>query len=52
MDFSIPEELAQEVSRFKDFLKEHVVPNLSTWYREGSVPRALYLRASHPQVSP
>jgi alkylation response protein AidB-like acyl-CoA dehydrogenase len=43
MDFSIPEEIAQEVSRFKDFLKEYVVPNLSAWYREGSVPRTLYL---------
>jgi alkylation response protein AidB-like acyl-CoA dehydrogenase len=42
MDFSIPEELTQEASRFEDFLKEHVTPNLSTWYREGSVPRALY----------
>jgi alkylation response protein AidB-like acyl-CoA dehydrogenase len=43
MDFSIPEEVTQEASRFEDFLKEHVTPHLSTWYREGSVPRALYL---------
>ena len=42
MDFSIPSGLLEEQDRFKGFLKEHLEPNLSAWYRQGAVPREFH----------
>lgn len=42
MDFSIPENLSRDVKRFNGFLQEHLVPNLSAWYRDKTVPRSFY----------
>jgi len=42
MDFYIPENLSQDVERFKEFLQEHLVPNLSAWYRDKTVPNSFY----------
>jgi len=42
MDFSIPPDLSQDVSRFKAFLEEHMVHELPAWYKDGAVPRAFH----------
>jgi short/branched chain acyl-CoA dehydrogenase len=42
MDFSVPETISKDVDRFKGFLKEALVPNLSEWYREKAVPRTFF----------
>ena len=43
MDFLIPPDISGNIDHFKEFLKEHLVPNLSAWYQEGSLPRSFYL---------
>ena len=42
MDFTIPEKLSQDMARFHDFLKEHLVPKVSAWYKKGHVPPYFY----------
>lgn len=42
MDFSIPENFSKDVERFKAFLQETVLPNLSAWTRDGALPRSFY----------
>ena len=42
MDFSIPSKLTKDADRFKVFLGEKLLPNLSTWYHEGAIPRSFY----------
>lgn len=42
MDFSFPAELMADLEGFKRFLGEELIPNLSTWYREGAVPRSFF----------
>lgn len=43
MDFSIPSEFYEDMERFRDFLNEHLIPNISAWYMEGAVPRDFHL---------
>jgi len=43
MNFSIPLQLSEDLERFKTFLKKHLLPNLSAWYRDGKVPRSFHL---------
>ena len=38
MDFAIPSEISQDLDRFKDFIRIHLTPNLSTWTREKKIP--------------
>jgi len=40
MDFSIPDDAAKALERFKKFLKEYLMPHVTGWYQEGSVPRS------------
>ncbi len=42
MDFSIPLPFVEEMGRFKLFLKKHMVPKLSNWYRDREVPRSFF----------
>jgi alkylation response protein AidB-like acyl-CoA dehydrogenase len=42
MDFSIPASLVAELENFKDFLKTHLKPYLSAWYKNGEVPPGFY----------
>jgi alkylation response protein AidB-like acyl-CoA dehydrogenase len=42
MDFSTPNNLIHELSRFKAFLGDHLMPHLSAWYQEGAVPRSFF----------
>ncbi len=46
MDFNIPTELTEELVLFKAFVSRNIAPNLSTWYREGSVPRDIHMKLS------
>lgn len=43
MDFEIPSVLNKDAERFKVFLSEHLVPNVSSWYQERAVPRTFFL---------
>ncbi|HEA67500.1 MAG TPA: acyl-CoA dehydrogenase [Desulfobacterales bacterium] len=42
MDFSIPQPFTEEMDRFKLFLKKHMVPKLSNWYRDREIPRNFF----------
>jgi len=39
MDFTIPSEYTANLDRFKLFLTEKMMPNLSGWYSAGAIPR-------------
>jgi alkylation response protein AidB-like acyl-CoA dehydrogenase len=43
MDFTIPENLAEEIRDFDAFLDEHFRPKITAWYEEGAVPRSFHL---------
>jgi alkylation response protein AidB-like acyl-CoA dehydrogenase len=43
MDFTIPENLAEEIRDFDGFLDEHFRPKIAAWYDEGAVPRSFHL---------
>ena len=38
----MPEELAKDLDRFKEFLKDGIEPNLSDWNRNAEIPRSYY----------
>jgi alkylation response protein AidB-like acyl-CoA dehydrogenase len=42
MDFSIPSELSEDLDHFKEFLAKHLMPNLGSWYQQGSMPRSFF----------
>jgi short/branched chain acyl-CoA dehydrogenase len=42
MDFSIPNEMRDEIQGFKAFIEENLGSHLSTWYEERSVPRRFF----------
>jgi alkylation response protein AidB-like acyl-CoA dehydrogenase len=42
MDFSTPEAISEDVSRFELFLDRHLKPHLSQWYKKGEVPVDFY----------
>jgi alkylation response protein AidB-like acyl-CoA dehydrogenase len=42
MDFAIPQEVSEDLARFKDFIKTHIVPNLSSWNRQRELPPAFF----------
>ncbi len=41
MDFSIPEDLAEEVRIFDTFLHQEVRPQIAAWYEKGAIPRSV-----------
>ena len=41
MDFSLPQDVVDDRSRFIQFVEAHIKPNLHQWHREESVPRSL-----------
>ncbi|MGA7877530.1 MAG: acyl-CoA dehydrogenase family protein [Desulfoferrobacter sp.] len=43
MDFIVPQEIVSGEKRYKDFLEQHMVPHLDSWYQEGMVPRSFFL---------
>ena len=43
MDFEIPSELTGDVGRFKAFMGKQLIPNLSSWYQERTLPRDFFL---------
>jgi alkylation response protein AidB-like acyl-CoA dehydrogenase len=42
MDFSIPQELEDEISRFRSFVREHLEPQLAAWHRQRELPREFF----------
>lgn len=42
MDLSRPEEIVAELRCFREFLEAHLVPHLSKWYEEESIPRGFF----------
>lgn len=46
MDFSVPNEIVEELDAFRDFLDRSLKPDLPAWYRSGTVPRAFYRTAA------
>ena len=42
MDFSIPNELTEDLERFKEFIKAHIDPQLAAWYQKKEIPRQLF----------
>jgi short-chain 2-methylacyl-CoA dehydrogenase len=42
MDFSVPQEIMDDVTRFRGFLEKHLSPHLSQWYEQGAVPRSFF----------
>jgi len=42
MDFSIPQETFEELTRFRTFLAENLSPELTLWYEQGAVPRSFF----------
>jgi alkylation response protein AidB-like acyl-CoA dehydrogenase len=42
MDFLLPEGLAEDLNRFKEFLGKHLVPNVQRWYEDGAIPRSFF----------
>jgi len=42
MDFAIPQEVSEDLARFKDFIKTLIVPNLPSWNRQRELPPAFF----------
>jgi len=42
MDFAIPPAIAEDLARFRDFIRTHIVPNLPSWNRQRAVPPAFF----------
>ena len=42
MDFSIPNALIEDLERFKEFIKAHIDPQLTTWNQKKEIPRQLF----------
>ena len=42
MDFSIPDELTEEVVRFREFLKSRVLPELPVWNQNREIPARFF----------
>jgi alkylation response protein AidB-like acyl-CoA dehydrogenase len=42
VDFTIPDKLSQDSRRFEGFLQEQVIPKVSAWYKEGTIPRSFF----------
>jgi len=38
MNFAIPIAVSEDLARFKDFIKQYILPNLPSWNRQGSLP--------------
>jgi alkylation response protein AidB-like acyl-CoA dehydrogenase len=42
MDFLLPQEISEDLKRFKTFLDKHVRQRLSQWYEDGAIPRSFF----------
>lgn len=42
MDFAIPTAISEDLTRFNDFIKTHIVPNLPSWNRQRGLPSAFF----------
>jgi len=42
MDFAIPDNLAKDLEEFTDFLRKHLDPFLTEWYKKEVIPREFF----------
>jgi alkylation response protein AidB-like acyl-CoA dehydrogenase len=42
MDFFLPREITDDVTKCRAFLQQHLSPHLSQWYEQGAVPRSFF----------
>ena len=42
MDFAIPAAIAEDISRFKNFIKTNIAPNLPSWNRKRDLPPSFF----------
>jgi len=42
MDFAMPEAISQDLDRFRDFIRTHLAPNLSSWAQKRKIPAAFF----------
>jgi len=42
MDFSVPQDIMDDVTQFSGFLEKNLSPHLSRWYEQGAVPRSFF----------
>jgi short-chain 2-methylacyl-CoA dehydrogenase len=42
MNFSLPQEINEDLKRFKAFLNQHLRPRVSQWYQDGAIPRSFF----------
>jgi short/branched chain acyl-CoA dehydrogenase len=42
MDFFLPREITDDVTKCRAFLQQHLSPHLSQWYDQGAVPRSFF----------
>ncbi|CAB1059559.1 Butyryl-CoA dehydrogenase (EC [Olavius sp. associated proteobacterium Delta 1] len=42
MDFAIPAAIAEDLARFKDFIKAYIIPSLPSWNRQRGLPPAFF----------
>jgi alkylation response protein AidB-like acyl-CoA dehydrogenase len=42
MDFLIPQNISEDVKKFRAFLEQYMSPHLSEWYDQGAVPRSFF----------
>ncbi len=42
MDFRIPDEFVENLKDYKQFLSEHLTPNLGKWYSDKEIPRDFF----------
>jgi len=42
VDFTISDRLFQDSSRFHGFVEDQIVPKVSSWHKEGAIPRSFY----------
>ena len=42
MNFSLPQEINEDLKRFKAFLDEHLRPRVSQWCEDGAIPRSFF----------
>ncbi len=42
MDFAVPTGISEDLTRFKEFIKLHILPNLRSWNKKRKIPPAFF----------
>jgi len=46
MNFTLPDEIREEIDAFRSFLAQSLKPDLAAWYRNGEIPREFFRSAA------